>query len=348
MTTSISWLDWKELRKESVGNGNMSVQSDGKCDRIEQGHLGDLCQVYDRWVQIRDRLRLHVYNHEPLETLILQTEHCYIDESHQYTDSSHPVLSFFVTGNINTTLHPIVDDVAECSGKNYLCCHLGIRETEELRAGQKILRVRIAFDPQDLLTTFGTEFVEGLSPELLSLVTGTKLQPYYYLGTTTLQMQQAVQQILNCPYQGLLKQIYLESKALELMTLRLAQFLDDGQQTSRKIRLQQDDIDRIHWAKDILTDNVTDPPSLTALARLVGMNDCKLKQGFRQVFDTTAFGYLHQHRLEQARQLLATGKFSVTDVCHQVGFTDRSHFAAAFRKQFGLNPSVYRQECQGK
>ena len=161
-------------------------------------------------------------------------------------------------------------------------------------------------------------------------------------------MQQAVQQVLNCPYQGLLKQIYLESKALELVTLRFAQFLEDDQQTSRKIRLQKDDIDHIHWAKDILTDNMTNPPSLTTLARLVGMNDCKLKQGFRQVFGTTAFGYLHQHRLEQARQLLATGKFSVTDVCHQVGFTDRSHFAAAFRKQFGLNPSVYRQECQGK
>jgi len=340
MTTTISELNWDELWQESIYDGRISVQSDGECDRIQQGYLGNLCQVYDRQIELRSGLFIRIYNHEPLETLILQTKH--------RSTGSHTVLSFFVTGSVNTTLSPIADDAAECPGKNYLCCHRGVREIEELRAGQNILRVKVHFKSQDLLTTFGTEFVEQLSPELRSLVTGTEPQPYYYLETTTLQMQQAVQQILNCPYQGLLKKMFLESKALELMTLRLAQFLDDGQQTSRKNRLQQDDIDRIHWAKDILTDNITNPPSLTALARLVGMNDCKLKQGFRQVFGTTAFGYLHQHRLEQARQLLATGKFSVTDVCHQVGFTDRSHFADAFRKRFGLNPSVYRQECQGK
>ena len=61
---------------------------------------------------------------------------------------------------------------------------------------------------------------------------------------------------------------------------------------------------RIHQAKDILIRQIDNPPSLLSLARQVGINDFKLKQGFRQVFGTTVFGYLHSHRMERAAQLL--------------------------------------------
>jgi AraC-like DNA-binding protein len=74
---------------------------------------------------------------------------------------------------------------------------------------------------------------------------------------------------------------------------------------------------------------------------MVGLNDCTLKKGFREVFGTTAFGYLHDYRLEKARQLLSLGNMKVQDIVHRVGFSDGSYFAAAFRKKFGVNPSFY-------
>jgi len=42
------------------------------------------------------------------------------------------------------------------------------------------------------------------------------------------------------------------------------------------------DIERIHEARDILISNMQNPPSLFNLARQVGLNDTKLKRGFRQ------------------------------------------------------------------
>ena len=335
MTTRLSQQNLDELWDEGIQKGSITRHSDNG-DRIDRGYLEDLCQVYDRQVQLRNGLCIHVYNHKPLDTLII-SEHL-----HCSTNSGF-ALSFFVTGDVNTTLHPIVDDVAECAGKNYLCCHSGVLETEEWRAGQKILRVRIGGEPQHLFKTFGRELVEQLSPELQSLVTRTELQPYYYLGTTTLQMQQAVRQILNCPYQSLMKQIYLESKALELIALRFAQFMEDSRQTSSKTRLKKEDIDRIHWAKDILTNNITNPPSLVELARQVGINDYKLKQGFQQVFGTTAFGYLHHHRLEQARLLLLKNQLSIAETAYKVGYTNPCAFSKAFRKKFGVNPKSYQR-----
>jgi len=80
---------------------------------------------------------------------------------------------------------------------------------------------------------------------------------------------------------------------------------------------------------------------LIDLARSVGMNDCTFKRGFRQVFGTTAFGYLRKHRMIQARQLLLENKMSIAEVARAVGYSHPGYFAAAFRKKFGVSPSHY-------
>jgi AraC-like DNA-binding protein len=109
-----------------------------------------------------------------------------------------------------------------------------------------------------------------------------------------------------------------------------------------KSPISRDDRDRIHFAREILLQRLADPPSLVELARLVGLNDYKLKAGFRQVFGTTVFGYLRQERLEKARQLLQAQDISVTAAAAAVGYSSQGHFAAAFRKQFGINPKDLR------
>jgi AraC family transcriptional regulator, transcriptional activator of the genes for pyochelin and ferripyochelin receptors len=75
--------------------------------------------------------------------------------------------------------------------------------------------------------------------------------------------------------------------------------------------IQMNEVDRIHEARKILLQRINHPPSLMALARSVGVNDNAWKRGFRRVFGTTVFGYLHVvYRLEQAQQLLANGLVS--------------------------------------
>ena len=150
----------------------------------------------------------------------------------------------------------------------------------------------------------------------------------------------ALQQILQCPYQGITKQLYLESKALELITLQLHQLSEDRLPAFTSLKL--DDIDRIHLARDILIRNLDDPPSLLALAKRAGINSFKLKQGFREVFNTTVFGYLHAYRMEEARRLLGLGELSVTQVAQTVGYSHPGKFAAAFKKKFGINPKTLK------
>jgi AraC family transcriptional regulator, transcriptional activator of the genes for pyochelin and ferripyochelin receptors len=68
----------------------------------------------------------------------------------------------------------------------------------------------------------------------------------------------------------------------------------------------------------------------------------KLKQGFRQLFGTTMFGYLHDYRMEMARNLLLEGNMSITTVANTVGYSHLRHFSAAFKRKFGITPGKCR------
>jgi AraC-like DNA-binding protein len=229
----------------------------------------------------------------------------------------------------------------------YAICGSGIapKEAYEWLANQRTLAINIHIEPEFLCSCLNLH-TEKKSAQLIHLIGKPEKKYYVRSGKTTSVMTVALQQILQCPYEGVTKRIYLESKALELMALLIAEELTLGQPQKDVYHLKPDDIDRIHYAKDILLKNIDNPPSLIELARMVGLNDCTLKRGFRQVFGTTAFGYLHHQRLEKAGQLLAKGEMSIKEVARAVGFADRSYFAAAFRKQYGVNPSLYLRSHQ--
>jgi AraC-like DNA-binding protein len=188
----------------------------------------------------------------------------------------------------------------------------------------------------DVLRSFMGD-ADGELPTALQLwVRPVEERGYRRFGTATPAMRLAARQMLRCGLQGLPKRMFLEGKALELMGLAAATELD--QYGSALPITQPDVLDRVHHARDILQQRLDQPPSLGELARLVGLNDCTLKQQFRQVFGTTVFGYLHDYRMRQAQQMLETGAWKVEEVAGMTGYGDMSAFGRAFRKRFGMRP----------
>ena len=74
------------------------------------------------------------------------------------------------------------------------------------------------------------------------------------------------------------------------------------------------DIDRLQRAGRLLLTHMDAPPSLPELARAVGLNEFKLKAGFRSYFGTSAFGYLREQRMIRARELLVQRDLNVAEV----------------------------------
>lgn len=202
------------------------------------------------------------------------------------------------------------------------------------------VEVDIHLEPERFQALIGHQ-VDKLPLEIQRMLIRDEAVPFSQIRTITPAMQLALQQMLNCPYQGMIKQMYLESKSIEVLALWLDQACLSHSEPPMTSRAK--DIDRIHQAKEILLRQLDNPPSLLDLARQVGLNDCLLKRGFKQVYGTTVFGYLHQHRMEQARALLLDRQWSVTEVARKVGYKNLCAFSTAFRKSFGISPKAMQR-----
>lgn len=96
---------------------------------------------------------------------------------------------------------------------------------------------------------------------------------------------------------------------------------------------------RLLRARDLLLADLCRAPTLSELAAYSGLSLLKLKRGFRALFGNSVYGLFMQERMHEARRRLLNGAGSVTEVATDLGYANVSHFAAAFRKQFGVNPA---------
>ncbi|MGE8690827.1 MAG: helix-turn-helix transcriptional regulator [Achromobacter sp.] len=104
---------------------------------------------------------------------------------------------------------------------------------------------------------------------------------------------------------------------------------------------------RLLAARDFLLADLANPPTLAQIAAETGLSAMRIKRGFREVFGHTVYGLFQQTRMREAQQRLRAGKVTVMEVAFDLGYSNPSHFAAAFRKEFGVGPGEYKRGAAG-
>ncbi len=147
--------------------------------------------------------------------------------------------------------------------------------------------------------------------------------------------------LLLAEHQTIFGKLHFESLALEL----LAQLLTLGvERTCPKACRWSKNLSAVDMAVDILREEWATPPTISSLAKRVGTNECYLKKGFRDQIGMSIGQYIRELRMSRALELLETGRHTVMEVAIAVGYTNPSHFSAAFRKFYGKAPSRYFSE----
>lgn len=147
-----------------------------------------------------------------------------------------------------------------------------------------------------------------------------------------------IEQILNCPYNNV-KNIYLEGKAIELLSICLNRIAEKNTNNMSNIKLSKTEIQSLYRAKEILDNSISSPITITELSKLICLNEFKLKTGFKNIFRKPVYTYLLDRRMELARLFLEIHHKSVSEVANMVGYSSSSSFSKAFRKKYGFNPS---------
>lgn len=80
---------------------------------------------------------------------------------------------------------------------------------------------------------------------------------------------------------------------------------------------------------------------LSTLASLSGVCEPYLRRLFNRAFSVSPSVYIRGLRIDYAKNLLASGEYSVTDAALNSGFSDAAYFCREFKKATGISPSGY-------
>jgi AraC family transcriptional regulator, transcriptional activator of the genes for pyochelin and ferripyochelin receptors len=322
--------DFAELEEEAKQQGELlSREIEFGTDVYLPSTLGEMC---DRYIYLREGLTINIRSGNLSQALTLERQH---------EEDFSIVAKFYLSGGSRVTTPQVPEinpDYEEIAGGSYLYYLPNMTEYEQWQANSPI-HVVMVYAPPEYFGNFNN--TNGILPRPLQVLMGECKRFHQSLGQISPMMRQVLQQILCCPYQSITQQLYLESKALELLALQFI-CLEDDVSTSKQLLLKSRDLERVQYAKEILVQNLNKPPSLKQLTHQTGLSDRALQQGFRYLFGTTVFGYFHNYRLEQAQYLLHQPHATVGRVATQVGYRNPEAFSTAFRRKFGVNPKAYQ------
>lgn len=153
----------------------------------------------------------------------------------------------------------------------------------------------------------------------------------------------AVVDVISTKYLGRMRHTYVKAKAYELLCEVIWLLTHESELANSDLRLSWRDKRQLDKAREIIQKDCVHAPPIAALSRQLGLNQRKLKMGFKQLFGTPIFQYTQNLRLEKALQLLHTGEYSVREIADAVGYSYAKNFTTAFKKRYGMSPKVARK-----
>jgi AraC family transcriptional regulator len=91
-------------------------------------------------------------------------------------------------------------------------------------------------------------------------------------------------------------------------------------------------------AVEYIQDQLGTDLTVSGIAQAVYMTPYHFTRLFKESTGQSPYQYVVEARVRKAKELLTTGKFTISEVAHQVGFADQSHLTRHFKRVFGLPP----------
>lgn len=251
-------------------------------------------------------------------------------------DESVIAVAFYGAGNVDLTVKYGDKQKSYNHTKGLALSFFANEKVEFIHttSAAKPLRCIVVATSSNKLSDLPEQESELFNEMLKQLVHPTDLYvegPEFYMSP---EMLSIIDQIFNNRYEGKAKMLFFKSQITSL----LAHFFGQLSILS-EIGIPNDERERLLQAKEILSNNLETPPSLSELSKRIGLNTFKLKKNFKELFGVPVFKYLQNERLNTAYDLLRNQQVTVQEAAWHVGYDSLSSFSNAFAKKFGFRPS---------
>ena len=155
------------------------------------------------------------------------------------------------------------------------------------------------------------------------------------------QLKNVINNLLYCSYPSdEQRQFYREIKAMEFFCLGLN---NGSGEITQAVKLTRRNVELIHASKHIMDTNFDQHITIASIARQTGMNEFKLKAGFKQIFGISMFEYLMKTRMQTARNLLLETDKPIKEIAVLTGYATKQSFLNAFKRYFHDTPGAFRK-----
>jgi len=187
--------------------------------------------------------------------------------------------------------------------------------------------------------------IEKMDGTLKGLFKDIKAQDsFYYKGFYNLEMADLLAQIEH--YDGMVsfRKIFLESMVNRMLLQELSQFEAEYSKDSSVVVLQKHEIAALAEANLIITNEISNLPTIRQISYRVGLNPNKLQDGFKRLYGSTVNAYVRDKRLEISKELLLNTLQNMAEISDQVGITSKSYFSKMFKYVYGMSPNEFRKK----
>jgi AraC family transcriptional regulator len=91
-------------------------------------------------------------------------------------------------------------------------------------------------------------------------------------------------------------------------------------------------------ALEYIQDQLDTDLTVSGIAQAVGMSPYHFTRLFKESTGQSPHQYVVDARVRKAKELLTTGKFTISEAASHLGFADQSHLTRHFKRVFGLPP----------
>ena len=208
-----------------------------------------------------------------------------------------------------------------------------VGEPKVLRHQEEVEVVKLRVAP-----SFLSRIVEDMRPRQAS-----KIELLDNFGTRDVDIEGIARRLLaELKAEGFASRMYVESLANQL-AIHLLRYYSSAKKLPKdpSTRLPRYKLQR---ATDYINDNLREDLTLERISQALSMSPYHFAHLFKQSVGLTPHRYVIQRRMERATSLLRETELSITQIAHQVGYANHSHFSVAFRRFTGQTPRRYRSD----
>lgn len=196
-------------------------------------------------------------------------------------------------------------------------------------------RVFKVYFPVDILEQYVTTF--PYLSEFLQHVTGPDtaflLKEHGWISS---KISYIINELLECTYEEPVRRLYYDNLIKELFLLLLLQKQRNGNDYTTYMQ-------NLYEARSIIQKNISQHFTIGEVAQQVGLNEAKLKSGFKQVFGTGIFQFMLQVKMYKAWVMVLETDKPVKEIASETGYTSKQNFLTAFKKHFNATPGSLRK-----